>query len=68
MAITELRKELGLTRIDFARLTGIPLSTLKDWDNGWHQPKDWAVPMIELYARVQYERYKKGEISLKGVE
>ena len=64
MTVLELRKELGLTRVELSRLTGVPSNTIKDWECGWHEPKEWVKPMFEMYAREQYKRYKKGEIEI----
>ena len=65
MTVAELRKELGLSKAAFSRLTGVPVNTIKDWENGWHQPKSWVMPMLELFARTQFERVESGEITLR---
>lgn len=60
MTTTELRNELGLSRAEFSRLTGIPLGTLADWEQERRTMSSWLMPMIELYARQQYAgKYKR---------
>lgn len=68
MTTVELRNELGLTRAKFAKLVGIPNNTIREWEQGNANMKPWLMPMLEMYARAQYEKYKKGEIKLKGGE
>lgn len=64
MTIKELREEFGLSRPQFSALTGIPLRTIENWEYGNRETSDWLMPMIELYAKNEYAKWKRGEREL----
>lgn len=59
-SIKELRDSTGLTQKEFAKVFGIPISTLRKWEQGENSPASYVVRMIarllptESPTNVQY--------------
>ena len=51
--ITNLRKQVGMTRKAFSEHTGIPVRTLEDWEAGRRKPPEY-IPILIAY-QLKYE-------------
>ncbi|MDO4976750.1 MAG: helix-turn-helix domain-containing protein [Eubacteriales bacterium] len=51
--ITNLRKQVGMTRKAFSEHTGIPVRTLEDWEAGRRTPPEY-IPRLIAY-QLKYE-------------
>ncbi len=40
--IRDVREELGMTQLQFAREVGVSLRTVNRWENGWYRPSRLA--------------------------
>lgn len=47
MSIKEMRSQTGLSQSKFANMFEIPVSTLKDWEQGRRNPPAYVVKMIK---------------------
>ena len=47
MKIKEMRAKTGLSQTKFASLFGIPVATLKDWEQGRRKPPEYVVTMVQ---------------------
>lgn len=56
--IKELRLETGLTQKEFAGRYGIPLSTLRKWEQGDSFPADYIVSLIERTIPAFNDKYE----------
>jgi putative transcriptional regulator len=45
------RKALGLSQTEFARLLGVSVRTLQDWEQGRKQPSGAASTLLKVAAR-----------------
>jgi putative transcriptional regulator len=45
-----LRARLGLSQAQFAARFGVPIGTLRDWENGRRRPEGAAVSLIRVIA------------------
>jgi putative transcriptional regulator len=50
-----LRMALGLTQEEFARAYGIPVATLRDWEQGRRQPDQASKTLLKLIERMPRE-------------
>lgn len=48
MSIKEMRLHTGLSQSKFADMFDIPVSTLKDWEQGRRKPPPYVVNMIGI--------------------
>lgn len=62
MTLKEYRKKLGMSRVDMARLFGIPVRTIENWDAGVRRPPEWAEELLKN------ELKKMEETKMKKVE
>ena len=46
LSIREMRKKTGMTQKDFAGMYGIPLSTLRKWEQGEASPPDYVIRLL----------------------
>ena len=46
----EARRKLGLSQTEFARLMGISVRTLHNWEQGWRKPTGAARVLLKLAA------------------
>lgn len=46
----EARRKLGLSQSEFARLLGISVRTLHNWEQGWRKPTGAARVLLKLAA------------------
>lgn len=46
--VKKLRTDKKLTQAEFSKLTGVPLRTLQDWEEGKHKPKEYIVNMLKI--------------------
>lgn len=54
--LVELRKKIGYTQIDFARLLGVSIASLRRWEKGENNPSPLALERIEYVS----EKITKG--------
>lgn len=69
--ILELRKKIGYTQVDFAKLLGVSIASLRRWEKGENNPSPLAIERIEyvyekvnnglLEELVQEEQQNKGK-------
>ena len=45
--IVELRKKIGYTQVDFAKLLGVSIASLRRWEKGENNPSPLAIERIE---------------------
>mgnify|MGYP006084682719 CR=1 FL=1 len=48
LLVITARKQLQKSQPDFAKLLGIPVGTLRDWEQGRKQPDSAAVTLIKV--------------------
>lgn len=48
LLVITVRKQLQKSQPDFAKLLGIPVGTLRDWEQGRKQPDSAAVTLIKV--------------------
>ena len=48
--IKEIRKKTGMSQNDFANFIGMPLNTLRNWEQGINKPSEWLVKLIAFYV------------------
>lgn len=53
MSIKELRSQTGLSQSKFAAMFDIPVSTLKDWEQGRRTPPVYVVNMIKTILELK---------------
>ncbi len=46
MSIKTIRKEAGLTQEELAKITEIPIDTIKGWESNRRTPKPWLEKLI----------------------
>lgn len=49
--IAELRRSMGLTQTDLAGLIGVPVSTLRNWEQGRRTPRGPALALLTAVER-----------------
>lgn len=49
MSIKELRKFYNLTQTQFSLITGVPVRTLQEWENGRRTPPAYVPNLIKFY-------------------
>lgn len=47
-SVARLRRKLGLTQEEFAARFGLPLGTIRDWEQGAHRPDKAAQILLRL--------------------
>ncbi len=66
-SIDEILSEYKLSIADLSELTEIPLETLKTWEKGLTNPKQWIITLLTGYLK-QYSRSNQGIITkTKGI-
>ena len=48
LLVISVRKQLKITQSAFSKLLGIPIATLRDWEQGRKQPDSAAVTLIKV--------------------
>lgn len=48
MIIKELRQKYGMTQQAFADYLGIPKRTIENWEQGFSEPAEYVVKLIEF--------------------
>ncbi len=48
LLVISVRKQLKMSQSVFSRLLGIPVSTLRDWEQGRKQPDSAAITLIKV--------------------
>jgi putative transcriptional regulator len=48
LAVLNVRKELGVSQQEFSRLLGVPVGTIRDWEQGRKQPDSAALTLIKV--------------------
>ena len=51
LLVISVRKQLKKTQSAFSKLLGIPIATLRDWEQGRKQPDSAAVTLIKVAQR-----------------
>lgn len=59
MTIKELRKSTGLTQSEFSRKTGIPLGTIRNWEQGSRKAPEYILSLVE--KSIQYDKLKENK-------
>ena len=49
MNIKKLRVMSGMTQTEFAKAIGVPLRTLRSWEQGQRKCKKWLYDLISYY-------------------
>ncbi len=52
MDIKTIRKRTKLKRKDFSELIGIPLGTIRNWEQGIRKPPEYVVNLIDKYVEM----------------
>jgi len=66
--IRELRKKLGLTQEEFARLLGVGYTTINRWENGKSEPRGQASEILEKLKTIIEEAEKGRDITLEELK
>lgn len=48
LLVISVRKQLKKTQLAFSRLLGIPVATIRDWEQGRKQPDSAAVTLLKV--------------------
>jgi putative transcriptional regulator len=56
--IQRIRAKLGLSQSGFAKLLGVSVRTLQDWEQGRHAPGAAAVRLLEMADSGRLKRIK----------
>lgn len=48
--VKEIRKRTNMSQNDFAKFVGMPLNTLRNWEQGINKPSEWLLSLIEFYV------------------
>jgi putative transcriptional regulator len=48
LLVISVRKQLGKTQAAFSQLLGVPLGTIRDWEQGRKQPESAAITLIKV--------------------
>lgn len=48
LPVVEARQKVGLSQAEFARLLGVPLRTLQEWEQGRRQPSGAAQSLLKI--------------------
>ena len=59
--IKAIRTEAGLTRASAARMIGMPLRTLEEWEHGRRNPSEWVMNLAKEKLIKEIERMKENE-------
>lgn len=51
MTTVEIRAILGVSRAEFSRRYGIPVTTLERWDAGQNSPPEYVLRLLERVVR-----------------
>ncbi len=51
--IKKLREESGMSRKEFAKVYGMPVRTLEEWEVGRRNPPEYVVRMLAYIVRLQ---------------
>lgn len=46
-----VRKQLNKSQADFSKLLGVPIGTIRDWEQGRKQPGSAAITLIKVAQR-----------------
>ncbi len=65
--IRELRKKLGLTQEEFAKLLGVGFTTVNRWENGKSEPRGQALEALEKLKALVDEAEKKKDFSVEDI-
>ena len=49
--VTEIRKQAGLSQVQFARLPGVSVRTLQDWEQGRRRPSGAARTLMMIASK-----------------
>lgn len=60
LRLKKLRAEVNLTQAQLAEATGLSVSAIKSYENGWREPNSKAMVALERYFNVSGE-YLRGE-------
>lgn len=50
-AATEARNRVGLSQVEFAKLMGVSVRTLQDWEQGRREPSGAARTLLKIAAQ-----------------
>lgn len=53
--IKQIRKRTGLTQREFANKFGIPITTLRNWEQGVNKPPAYLVKLLEAAVDAELE-------------
>lgn len=48
LTVIAVRKELGKTQREFSALLGVPVGTIRDWEQGRKEPDSAAITLIKV--------------------
>ncbi len=65
--IRELRKKLGLTQEELARLLGVGFTTVNRWENEKVQPRGQALRMLEKLKELVEEAESREDINIEDL-
>ena len=63
MTIKDIRKETGLSQSAFAQTYGIPVGTLRNWEQGLSKPPKYVLDILRqlILATVEFKEYRFDE-------
>lgn len=48
LMVLAVRKQLGKSQREFSKLLGVPIGTIRDWEQGRKQPESAAITLIKV--------------------
>lgn len=64
-AISELRKDMGLSQVEFAQLFGAHFMTISKWERGAAVPTAYQTALLEHFQKVVSEKKKQASEEVK---
>ena len=65
ITLKTVRENIGLTQEQVSLLTGVPVKTLRNWEQGVRKPSEWTVDLI-IDKMLSAEMQKNIELSIDG--
>ena len=59
--LIELRKSIGMNRLQFCEYFEIPYMTVSDWEHGKKRVPKYFLRLLEYYVRMEQMRQEKKE-------
>jgi DNA-binding transcriptional regulator YiaG len=65
--VAAIRRELGLTQEEFAGRVGLPVGTIRDWEQHRRQPDDAARVLLQIIGKGRKQQRGPSERIVAGI-